>query len=121
MTDNGSFKRIEDELVPLLGLIGKTIKNQKLISANLSANHTIGNYYKFLNKLETEEDIKPVTKLPNPPSTISQQNASVDSIISNVLSRIDRTNAGEISHILARSDNKLAVLHQELNSRGIRL
>lgn len=55
------------------------------------------------------------------PNPIAGQNVAVEAIINDVLSRPEvRRYAGEIRNVLARSDNKLATLQQELARRGIR-
>jgi hypothetical protein len=118
MTEEGSFNRIQNELIRILDNISKDITNQKLSSAVSSARHTIRNYESYLLKLESDED-EPISKSPKAPNVIGQQNTSVEQIINDVLSRIDRNQAGEIRNILARSDNKLATLQRELASRGI--
>lgn len=105
-------------MIRILDNISKDITNQKLSSAVSSARHTIRNYESYLLKLESDED-EPISKSPKAPNVIGQQNTSVEQIINDVLSRIDRNQAGEIRNILARSDNKLATLQRELASRGI--
>lgn len=47
------------------------------------------------------------------------QNTQVSSIIDSVLSGLDRKNAHEIRQILAKSDNKLMTLQQELTKRDL--
>lgn len=120
MTDAGSFNRIEHELIGILDNISRNIKNQKLAGAVSSAQHTIQKYHSFVAKLGDENDDDEPTATPTKqPNIIGQQNASVEAIINDVLSRIDRSQAGEIRNILARSDNKLATLQRELAARGI--
>lgn len=49
------------------------------------------------------------------------QSAQVEDIINHVLKSIDKKNANEIRHILARGGDKLAMLQRELTKRNIKL
>ncbi len=51
----------------------------------------------------------------------STQNSQVEVLINQVLSSLDKKVAAEIRPILARSENKLAVLQNELSKRGINM
>lgn len=57
---------------------------------------------------------------PNKPDTGAQY-SQVEQIVNDVLGSLDRKVAAEIRPIIARSENKLAVLQQELSKRGIRM
>lgn len=116
---------IESNLLDLLYEIGKHINNKSLIDAAQSAKSARERYYAVYDRLEkeNEEDDSgyqdpPVPKEQNP---ISKQNATVDSIINDALSRINKRDAGEIRNILAKSANKLATLQQELKNRNIKI
>lgn len=60
---------------------------------------------------------KQKTKKPDTGAQYSQ----VEQIVNDVLGSLDRKVAAEIRPIIARSENKLAVLQQELSKRGIRM
>lgn len=66
---------------------------------------------------------KPEVKKPNEQKQLSgSQNNQADQLVNQVLSSIpDKKAAHEIRQLVARSDNKLAVLQVELTKRGIKL
>lgn len=121
-TGVGSFRDIQEQLPDILNNIGVVIKNDKLVSAAKTFKATIHQHELLIEKLNTEdEDDVPMQKAPKQPNVIGQQNASVETIINDVLGRIDKKHAGDIRNIVSKSSNKLATLQQELNKRGIRL
>ena len=97
--------------------------------------HTaIENFHKLWNKLQSdwerdwgeEDPIKQQDDLrkkqeQDKKSAIGTQNSSVEGVINDVLSKLDKRVAAELRQIVARSDNKLATLQRELDKRGIRL
>jgi hypothetical protein len=124
----GSMSSIEHSLIPALGKLGVALKSQKLQQASSAAKNSVNNFYNLIERLNNEYynsdvdgDIDSENDVPAEPNVIGQQNIAVDGIINDVLSRIDRRVAGEIRNAIARSDNKLAALQQELRRRGINL
>jgi hypothetical protein len=120
----GGFSYIEQYLPPLLQNISKVTNDIKLSAAANSASKLISAYYRFLLDLENgddSEDDEPQIKPAKTVNSVSQQNASVEKIINDTLARIDKKQAGEIRNILAKSDNKLAVLQKEFTKRNIKL
>lgn len=119
---NTSFSSIENVLFDLLGNIAKKNKIQSLLTAVSAAIHARDAYYKKLEDLEisdADDYEEPAANTPPQPNPVGQQNATAEAIINDILSRIDRTNAGEIRQILARSENKLQTLQRELSRRGL--
>jgi len=118
----GGYAQIVVKLIPLLDKIGKATNNQHISVAAKSASKLVDSYYLFLEQLKNDDDdseIKAKTKSAKAENPVGQQNASVEKIINDVLSRVDKTNAGQIRNILAKTDNKLAVLQKELTNRGL--
>lgn len=123
LVGEGKFSSIESRLIGILDNISKATRNKQLSQAVAAANHAISNYYSHLADLNSGENDGDVTmpNEPQEPNPVAQQNVTVADIINDTLSRIDRAQAGEIRNAIARQDNKLAALQQELNRRGIRL
>jgi len=120
-TIGGKFKSIEDVLPHILSNIAQALKNKQLTAGVHAANSAIENFYKTIDRLnaEQDDDFDEPESIPKVPNVIAQQNTEVDNIISNILSRIDRRQAGEIRNIISKKDNKLQALQQELARRGI--
>jgi len=116
----GKFSDIERRLIPLLGTLGAALKNKQLSSAAHAAKLAVKDFHHLVAKINAEQDDydEPETT-PAAPNPVAQQNAEVDRIINDTLSRIDRRQAGEIRNIISRQDNKLHALQQELTRRGI--
>lgn len=72
------------------------------------------------NKEEKQERDRQLRTQADRKAVSGSQNSQVEQIINQVLNSIDKRAAAEIRPILARSDNKLAVLQQELSKRGIK-
>jgi len=121
LVEVGSFRRLEDELIPILINIARVTQNQRLMNAVKSAYRLIQEYYGHLNDLNSGEDDDEEPEIKTPPSQglTGQQNISAEGIINDVLSKIDKKQAAVIRKAIARSDNKLAALQKELNARGI--
>ena len=116
------FRNIEDKLVPLLLRIGKITKDQRLQAGAQAAYNAIEKYQRLLDDIETSDDDKyDIPKAPKEQNPIAQQNAAVEQIVNDTLSRIDRHQAGEIRNAIAKSSNKLQALQQELRKRNINL
>lgn len=127
-TVNGSFKVIEQDIIPLLNKIAISTKNDKLKSAVNTVTQSMKDYGAALSKAETiaadvNADVNSGYNEPKAKEkgSIGGQNAAVDAIIADVLSRIDKKAAGEIRNAIAKSDNKLMALQQELRRRDINL
>lgn len=124
--EGGGFKLMEGMLFPVLKKIATATKNTKLGDAVTSAESAANQYHATASKLKKVAygdyyDVDEPEQAPQEPNPVGQQNATIEGIINDTLSRIDRRQAGEIRNILARSGNKLATLQQELNRRGIEL
>jgi len=129
MVISGSMKNVEGSLIQQLDNIALVTKNARLKSAVTTAKDAIREYNLHIEKMEpiAARNNAPIDSGyddPAPPkerSSIGSQNASVESIISDVLSRIDKKQAGDIRNAIARSANKLQALQIELNRRGIKV
>lgn len=86
----------------------------------------VASFYSLWNKLQTrwETDWGPNAN-PNPvdkkENLTGSQNSQLEMLIGQVLGSLDKKVAAEIRPLLARTDNKLAVLQTELNKRGIKI
>ena len=120
----GKFNMIQDTLIDVLGNIAKSTKNEKLLSATGAAKKAISTYQALLDRLEAGSDDdfdEPVVSQPKQPNPVAQQNASVEAIVNDVLSRLDKKVAGDIRNAISKSGNKLQALQQELKRHGINL
>lgn len=126
----GSMSDVESIIIPLLGRIALSTKNAVLNSAVSTAQDSVSEYYKFLDKAETiaskanasvDSGYSEPTSEPDKKSSIGSQNATIESIIADVLSRIDKKQSGEIRNAISKSGNKLAALQNELTKRGIKV
>lgn len=119
---SGTFSGIEEILLPILKTISRDKRFIRLVDGVSAAEKAQREYFKKLEQLQASDDYdEPDEKEPAEPNSISQQNVAVDGIVSDVLNRLDRRVAGEIRNSIARADNKLQALRQELTRRGIRL
>lgn len=121
MIEIKSMAAIENQLPDILIDIGRATKNKQITDAAVSAKSAYEGYLKYIEKLNSGADEEPAAKQKEKqPNIVSAQNTEVERIVNDVLSRIDRNSAGEIRNVLARSDNKLATLQQELSRRNLR-
>jgi hypothetical protein len=118
----GGFRQFQDILIPLLARAGQELNNKSLSNGAHAAQAAIKKFNTLVSKLSVEEPSGYDTpKQPKKANPIAGQNQSAEGIINDVLGRIDKKHAGEIRNIVARSDNKLMTLQQELSKRGIKL
>lgn len=119
---NVSFAGVENALLPILQKIAKDKKLSVLSNGVMAGIHARDAYLAKLEEIESAgEDDVDNTPVPPKQDNIGQQNVAVDNIINDVLGRLDRKVAGEVRNAIARSDNKLQALQQELTRRGIRM
>jgi hypothetical protein len=118
---SGKFGII-NELIVILGNISRSTNNKKLGNGVSAAKNAVRNYQEYLDKLEldNEDDEESDEKILKQPNIVGQQNASVEDIINDALSRVHKNQAGEIRNIIAKSDNKLMALQKEFTKRGIK-
>ena len=120
----GSFPVLWGDIIPALKDIARSTKNEKLSRAIQSAITSREQFDAKLSKIVASgkyDDYEDEIKTPSTPSIVGQQNAEVEGIIRDVLSRISPKHAGEIRNAIAKSSNKLAALQNELNKRNIRV
>jgi hypothetical protein len=122
---DGRFGAVENDLLPLLKNISKSTKNPALFSAVEATERAKGKYEQRIQKLsiegEAEDDDLPPAPVSKEKSSIPQQNVTIETIVADVLSRIDKKEAGEIRNAIAKSGNKLVALQRELEKRGIKV
>jgi hypothetical protein len=124
---SGYVKQLETDLPLLLKKLSKIdINNSDRFSIVAERLYTsIHKFYVKLKKLhedwESNWGKSSAEKKPEKDKrSFGQQYTQVEEIINNVLSNLsDRRQADDIRRILARSDNKLLTLQQELNKRGL--
>lgn len=116
-----SFSSIENTLLGILKDIAEKNKISVLHKGVMAAIHARDAYLDKLGDIEASGDDydEPKVKEPKQPNAVGQQNAAVENIINDVLSRIDRRTAGEIRQAISRSGNKLQALQQELARRNL--
>ena len=121
-TEKKTFSVLSNNLPRILMDLAKKLNNTSIYNNAKQWYNMQIDLHKFIDMLISDTDAygskddEPVDALPN---VIGQQNANVESIINDVLRRINKNQAGEIRNILARSNNKLMTLQQELTRRGI--
>lgn len=114
-----SFAGVEG-VIHVLDKIAKETRNTELHRATNTALSSIDKYQRDCRSIaagDLEDEVAPV-KAPKD-TTASSQNVAADSVVNDVLSRIDKNQAGEIRNAIAKSSNKLQALMAELTKRGI--
>lgn len=118
----GSFGAIEDTLLNILGKVAGLIKNKQLGAAVETAKTAVNRYHDLVSRLKnSDNEDEPAAQKPKQSNAVSKQNSSVEGIINDALSRVDKKQAGEIRNIVAKSANKLQTLQAEFTKRGIKL
>lgn len=119
-----SFNEISKQLPTILFNMGHKMKSGALTQFADNWGNRYHEYKNYLSKIEIEagydnDDFdEPKVKAPKS-DTMGKQNAQVDQIVSGVLAKLPKKVAGDIRNAIARSDNKLQALHQELKKRDI--
>lgn len=124
-----NFTNLATNLPPILMGIAKKINAKSLYDNAEQWQKMRIEFEQYVTELAQDADEYGETgyddSAPRPekgPNPIAGQNVAAETIINDVLNKPEvRRHAGEIRNILARSDNKLATLQQELSRRGIRL
>ena len=125
MIAENKFKVISSNLPEILLQVAESIKDKNLYNNAKAWIDARDEFGEFIGKVTAEAASYGETGYDTTPTIapkdniVGQQNANVESIINDVLSRIDRRQAGEIRNIVAKSSNKLATLQQELARRNI--
>lgn len=130
MEQEASFGKLMGELESLPDLLKQLIPGapstfkRRLESVSVGLNNAIQRFYSTWDRLHKEWDAEwgeeAETKTPKEPNNLGHQNNQMDQIINSVLASLDKKVAHDIRTVLSRSDNKLAVLQQELTKRGIK-
>ena len=118
-----SFGNIANNLPPILAKLGEQINAPQLTRNARRWMQNKAEYERYLMDLEAsgdEPDDEPVIKPPKS-NVVGQQNAQVDQIVNDVLSKIPKNIAGEIRNAIARAPNKLAALKQELDRHHVKM
>ena len=119
-----SFNEISKQLPTILFNMGHKMKSGALTQFADNWGNRYHEYKNYLSKIEVEagydnDDFdEPKVKAPKS-DTMGKQNVQVDQIVSSVLAKLPKKVAGDIRNAIARSDNKLQALHQELKKRDI--
>jgi hypothetical protein len=117
-----SFGNLANNLPPILAKLGEQINAPQLTRNARRWMQNKAEYERYLMDLEAEGDDElddePVIKPPKS-NVVGQQNAQVDQIVNDILSKIPKHIAGEIRNAIARSPNKLSALKQELNKHHV--
>lgn len=123
LNSDGKFSSIEESLIPILLKIGKTSGLTALANGATAAMDAKNSFDKKVHELWNDTTAQYDDDVPAAPkdNIVGQQNAAVNNIVNDVLSRLNRNVAGEIRNAIARSENKLQALQQELARRGIRM
>ena len=119
-----SFSNIANNLPPILAKLGEQINAPQLTRNAQRWMQNKAEYERYLMDLEAqgdEPDDIPVKARAPKSNVIGQQNAQVDSIINNVLSKVPKSMAGDIRNAIARAPNKLAALKAELDRHNINM
>lgn len=123
--EDRKFSDVEHNLLPILGNIAKSTKNSALLSAVNAAIHAKNRFENKCAELDSGAADEESGYIDQPPprekGSISVQNQTVEAIINDVLKRVDKKQAGEIRNAIARSQNKLLALQQELTNRNIKV
>jgi hypothetical protein len=118
-----SFGNIANNLPPILVKLGQHINAPQLVRNAQRWMHNKAEYERYLMDLEVdsdETDDQPISKPPKS-NTIGQQNAQVDKIVNDILSKIPKNIAGDIRNAIARAPNKLAALKHELDKHHLNM
>lgn len=126
---NGSESKIgaEGKVLILAGVLSKLVNkmynNSQLGSELNNAASNVAGLLKQLRSIKWDDigvdkarDFEVANKKPN---VVSQQNQQVEQIINSVLGGLSPDVAGEIRRAIAKSDNKLGALQQEMKKRGL--
>ncbi|NDI17829.1 MAG: hypothetical protein EBY83_07705, partial [Verrucomicrobia bacterium] len=117
-----SFGNLANNLPPILAKLGEQINAPQLTRNARRWMQNKAEYERYLMDLEAEGDDElddePMIKPPKS-NVVGQQNAQVDQIVNDILSKIPKHIAGEIRNAIARSPNKLSALKQELNKHHV--
>jgi len=118
-----SFGSIANELPGILAKLGQHLNAPQLVK---NAQRWIQNkaaYEQYIDQLEAEADDdynEPAAIKPPKSNVVGQQNAQVDQIVNNVLSKLPTKIQGDIRNAIARAPNKLQALQVELSKRGVK-
>jgi hypothetical protein len=126
--DNGelemkrSFGNIANNLPSILSKLGEQINAPQLTRNAQRWMQNKAEYERYIMDLEASGDEQDEPAIKPPKSTaVGQQNAQVDQIVNDVLSKIPKNIAGEIRNAIARAPNKLAALKQELDRHHVKM
>lgn len=115
ITSNSHFLNLEDSLPDVLRMLGRVFPGDKVRLTRLAdrLEREIDRTQAFKERVLSGGREK---KLADPnKELLGQQAASVEAIITSVLSTIDKRSAHVIRQLVGKSDNKLQTLEQELN------
>jgi len=122
------WKDIEGSVPELLLDLGKRLKNELMVRNATKWIEQREAYYDLLEELKDSfknHDDEPSDKKSKAPDDkkiqLGKQNAEVERIVNSVIERLPKDLQHGIRHALARSDNKLLALKQQLEKRGIKL
>jgi len=119
-----SFGNLANNLPPILARLGQHLNAPQLTKNAQRWMQNKAEYERYLMDLEAEgdePDDEPVKIKPEKSNVIGQQNAQVDKIVNDILSKVPKNIAGDIRNAIARAPNKLAALKQELDKHHLNM
>ena len=117
-----SFSNISRVLPPILVTLGDKLQSPQLAKSAQRWMQNLKDYHAYLASSEIDDDDEDdyTPAVATPKSTVpGQQNAQVEKIINDILTKLPGNVSGEIRNIIARSSNKLQALQQELTNRNL--
>ena len=118
-----SFGNISNNLPPILAKLGQHLNAPQLTRNAQRWMQNKAEYERYLMDLEADSDEQDDTPISKPPKSniVGQQNAQVDQVINDILSKVPKNIAGDIRNAIARAPNKLAALKQELDRHHVKM
>ena len=114
-----SFSNISNNLPQILADLGHKLQEPQLIKNALRWVKNLKDYHAYLASLEADDDDDYSAPAPAKSTLPGQQNAQVEQLVNDMLSKLPKNVAGDIRNAIARSPNKLQALQQELTRRNI--
>ena len=114
-----SFSNISNTLPEILADLGYRLQEPQLIKNAQRWVKNLKDYHAYLASLEADDDDDYSAPAPTKSTLPGQQNAQVEQLVNDLLSKLPKNVAGDIRNAIARSPNKLQALQQELTRRNI--
>jgi hypothetical protein len=114
-----SFSNISNNLPQILADLGHKLQEPQLIKNALRWVKNLKDYHAYLASLEEDDEDDYPAPAPAKSTLPGQQNAQVEQLVNDMLSKLPKNVAGDIRNAIARSPNKLQALQQELTRRNI--